>query len=128
MNQPLPNSLAFQTEDEDVLNLMGLFHSLWSRKWIILALSIVVAVLTGLWVGTQPAIYQARATLILEQGESSVVSIEDVYSQGYRGWEYMQTQFEMLRSRALAERVVRKLELNKIERFEPQPPPTQAMV
>lgn len=125
MNNTLRNTSVLQLESDadDALDIAAILHSIWSRKWAILALSLVVAVLMGLWVGSKPAVYEARATLLVEQGESSVVSIQDVYTQGYRGWEYMQTQFELLRSRAIAERVVRKLELNKLERFEPKPPP-----
>lgn len=124
MNNPLltTNTLPIQSDDE-VLDLMAIVHSLWGRKWIIMTLSVVVAVLVGLWVGAKPPVFEARATLLIEQGESSVVSIQNVYTEGYRGWEYMQTQFELLRSRTIAERVVRRLELNNIERFEPKPPP-----
>jgi len=108
--------------DEGALDFARIFHSVWSRKWLILGLSLAIATATALWVGAEPPIYEARATLVIEQGEASVVAIQDVYSQGYRGWEYMQTQFELLRSRSLAERVVRQLGLHNLERFRPQPP------
>jgi succinoglycan biosynthesis transport protein ExoP len=109
-------------EDEDTLDLGRMLQALWRRKWIILGLSLVIGAATALWVGAKPAVYQARATLLIEQGEANVVSIQDVYNTGYRGWEYMQTQFELLRSRSLAERVVRKLALHNMERFRPRPP------
>src|SRR5690606_18816699 len=37
----------------------------------------------------------------------------------YQGWEYRQTQYELLRSRNLAERVVRKLELHRNSKYAP---------
>lgn len=124
MNNLPANSLPLRNDgDEDALDLMGMVHSLWARKWAIISLAVVVAILVAFWVGSKPPIYDARATLLIEQGESSVVSIQDVYTQGYRGWEYMQTQFELLRSRSIAERVVRKLELHTLDRYRPQPPP-----
>lgn len=125
MNSPSLNAPQLQhlVDDDDVFNLVGVMHSLWDRKWAILGLSIVVSVLVALWVGSAPPVYEAKATLLVEQGEASVVSIQDVYTPGFRGIEYMQTQFELLRSRTIAERVVRKLELNTLERFEPKPPP-----
>jgi polysaccharide biosynthesis transport protein len=107
---------------DDALDLVRIANAIWARLWIILGLSLAVAVAVALWVGAKPAIYEARSTLLLEQGEANVVSIQDVYNQGYRGWEYMQTQFELLRSRALAERVVRKLGLHNMEQFQPRPP------
>jgi len=109
-------------DDEDSLDLGRMLQALWRRKWIILGLSLVIGTATALWVGAKPPVYQARATLLIEQGEASVVSIQDVYNTGYRGLEYMQTQFELLRSRSLAERVVRRLALQNMERFRPQPP------
>ena len=111
-----------QGEIEDTLDLGRIFNALWGRKWIILGLSLAIAVAAALWVGAEAPVYEAKATLLIEQGEASVISIQDVYNQGYRGWEYMQTQFELLRSRSLAERVVRKLDLINMERFRPQPP------
>ena len=123
MNNPLDNTALARADADDVLDVMAIVRSLWSRKWAILGLSIVVAVLRAFVVGAQPPIFEAKSTLLIEQGEASVVSIQDVYSQGMRGWEYLQTQFELLRSRAIAERVVRKLELNTLERFRPKPPP-----
>lgn len=123
MNNPLSNTaILHQDGDEDALDLRAIAHSLWTRKWAILGIAIVVAILASFWVGAKPPIFEARATLVIEQGEANVVSIQDVYSQGYRGWEYMQTQFELLRSRAIAERVVRKLGLPTLERFRPKPP------
>ncbi|MES2606900.1 MAG: polysaccharide biosynthesis tyrosine autokinase [Pseudomonadota bacterium] len=124
MKSPLNTNLGIrQDEEEGVLDLMVIARSLWVRKWSILSLATLMAILQAFWVSSKPSIYDARATLVIEQGENNVVSIQDVYTQDYGSWEYMQTQFELLRSRSLAERVVRKLELHRLERFRPQPPP-----
>ena len=127
MSSPVTNPVVIrQAGDDEAIDLLGMVHSIWDRKWSIAGLSIVVAIAAGFWMGTKPAIYEAKATLLIEQKEANLTNIKDVYSQDLHGIEYMQTQFEMLRSRSLAERVVRKLQLQKVERFIPQPPKPKA--
>jgi polysaccharide biosynthesis transport protein len=124
MKSPYDKTPIITSVDDEDIDLLGLLHSIWDHKWMILLLSAMVAAIVGLYVSSRPPIYQARATLFLDQDEMDVVSsIQDIYLQGYRGFEYMQSQFELLRSRAIAERVVRKLEMHKMEQFQPQPPP-----
>lgn len=62
MNNPSLNTLQIQSpgEDDDVFNQVAIMHSLWDRKWAILGLSVVVSVLVGLWVGSQPPSMKPR--------------------------------------------------------------------
>ncbi|HTQ98854.1 MAG TPA: polysaccharide biosynthesis tyrosine autokinase [Candidatus Acidoferrum sp.] len=123
MNSPLTNVPALRQDGgEDAVDLFRMLRSIWVRKWAILALSGLVASATSFWISSRPPVYEARATLLIEEGENNVVQIKDVYQQS-QGVEYMQTQFELLRSRMLAERVVRKLQLQNLQRFMPTPPP-----
>ena len=59
-----------------------------------------------------PPIYRATVTLLIEPRTQRVVQVQDVYdpSQGASG-EYFATQYELLRSRDIASRVVDKLKL-----------------
>lgn len=124
MNSPISNSNDMRVDDEqDVIDLFGMFRAMWHRKWVILGLATIVSLATSFWMGTKPAVYGAKATLLFEDTQASVVSIQDLYRQGEHSTGYMQTQFELLRSRAIAERVVRKLQLQNMEKFKPQPPP-----
>src|SRR5690348_4011267 len=66
------------------------------------------------------SLYRGTATLLIEQGKSKVVSIEEVYSEGIIQREYLQTQVEILKSNELARRVVQKLSLAKHPDFDPR--------
>lgn len=110
-------------EDDDEIDLLQLWHTLWRRKWSILSLVVVVVMLTTLVVLSITPIYRAASTLLIEQKAAKVVSIEQVYGLEGTGNEYLQTQFELLRSRSLAERVVRELDLTTHPEFDPRQQP-----
>ncbi len=108
---------------DDEIDLLKLWHTIWRRKWAILALVVVVMAATTLAVLSITPIYRAGATLLIEQKQAKVVSIEQMYGLEGTGNEYLQTQFELLKSRALAERVVRQLELTTHREFDPRQQP-----
>lgn len=77
------------------------------------------AALLGLLVALSlPPIYQSTVTLLIEPKSQQVVNVQEVYdpTQGATG-EYYATQYELLRSRDLATRVVAKLKLDENEAF-----------
>ena len=57
-------------------------------------------------------VYQGKATLLLESESANVVSIEEVYGLSGANREYYQTQYEILSSRAVAQRVINQLNLS----------------
>lgn len=122
-NHQLP--AATQHDDNDSMALFKLWNTLWRRKWSIITLTLVVGMVTVLIVLNITPVYRAWATLLIEQNKGSVVAIEQVYGQESNNNEYLQTQFELLKSRTLAERVVTDLGLVTHPEFDPtqQEPP-----
>lgn len=112
-----------QDESDDEIDLLKLWHTIWHRKWSIITLVVVVTMVAILAVFAITPIYRAAATLLIEQKTAKVVSIEQVYGLDGAGSEYLQTQFELLKSRALAERVVRQLSLTTHPEFDPRQQP-----
>ena len=112
-----------QDDSDDEIDLLKLWNSLWWRKWSILSLVLAVMMVAALAVLVVTPIYRAAATLLIEQKAAKVVSIEQVYGLDGMGNEYLQTQFELLKSRALAERVVRQLNLTTHPEFDPRQQP-----
>ncbi len=112
-----------QDESEDEIDLLKLWQTIWRRKWSIMTLVLVVSMVAILVVFSITPIYRAAATLLIEQKSAKVVSIEQVYGLDGAGNEYLQTQFELLKSRALAERVVRQLNLTTHPEFDPRQQP-----
>jgi capsular exopolysaccharide synthesis family protein len=102
------------------LDIVEYWRAIAKRRWSILGLTFIVAVITALVVLSMRPVYLATATLLIEQGKSKVVSIEEVYSQGMVQREYYQTQAEILKSDELARKVVKKLGLVKHPDFDPR--------
>lgn len=115
-----PQSILAQRDDDDEIDLLKLWNTIWRRKWSIIALTLVVAMVTVLIVLSVTPIYRASATLLIDQKKANVISIDQVYGLDGSGTEYLQTQFELLKSRSLAERVVNELQLTIHPEFDPR--------
>jgi len=124
-NPILERSLTDQRQnaDDDEIDLLKLWKTLWHRKWSIITLVLVVTMVTVLVVLAITPIYRAAATLIIEERAAKVLSIEQIYGLDGSGSEFLQTQFELLRARSLAERVVRELNLTTDPEFDPRQQP-----
>lgn len=108
---------------DDEIDLLQLWQTIWRRKWSILTLTLVVMMLAALVVLSMTPIYKASSTLLIEQKAAKAVSIEEVYGLDGGSSEYLQTQFELLKSRELAVRVVRELNLTTHPEFDPRQQP-----
>ena len=115
------NFQAARQDDDDIIDLRQYFRILNQHKWGILGLGLSVAVLTLLVVFAMTPIYTATATLLIEAEEASVVSIQEVYGLASPNDQYFQTQFEILKSRRLAERVIERLGMMDHPEFKPDP-------
>ncbi|BBB28885.1 GumC family protein [Neptunomonas japonica] len=96
---------------EDVIDLRQYWQTIMRHKWGIIGFAFIVTLLTALVVASLTPIYRATATLLIESQQANIVSIEEVYGLDGGNSEYFTTQFEILKSRNLAEKVVAKLDL-----------------
>lgn len=85
----------------------------------IIALSSITTLISILVVLSLIPKYSATSTLLIEASENKVLSIEEVYGLSGNGSEYFLTQFEILKSRDMALRVVEKLNLVNSAEFNP---------
>ena len=110
---------------EDTLDLVEYWRAISKRRWSIIGLTVLVAILTLLVVNNMRPLYRGTTTMLIEQGKAKIVSIEEIYSQGLVQREYYQTQVEIIKSEDLARKVVRKLKLFNHPDFDVrQTPPT----
>lgn len=98
---------------ENVIDLTHYFLVIGRSKWRIAGLSIVITLLVALIVLSMAPIYQASSSLLIESEETNIVSIEEVYGLDSSKKEYFETQYEILKSRHIAEKVVDKLNLEQ---------------
>jgi capsular exopolysaccharide synthesis family protein len=114
---------AEHDEDDDSIDLRQYWEIVVKRKWTVLTfLGIVVAaVFTATLLQTK--IYRASLTMQIEQQGSRVTRIEEVtpIEQSWDGREFYQTQYELLRSRALAQRVVAQINLGEHPLYKEDP-------
>jgi len=96
--------------DEEEIDLREYWRVIKSHKWSIFGLSLLAGVLAALVVFSMKPVYNSTATLLIEPEVNNVVSIEDVYGITTEK-EYYKTQYELLKSRALAEKVIKRLDL-----------------
>jgi len=107
-------------EQEAEIDLRQYWRVVMRYKWGIAGLAIAITVLATLIVFSLRPVYRATATLMIEQRQAKVVTIEEVYGLDGANKEYLQTQFEILKSRELATRVVRQLKLDEHPDFMPK--------
>ncbi|MDF9393279.1 MULTISPECIES: GumC family protein [Methylococcus] len=103
--------------DEEELDLRRYWNVIRRHLWGILGLAGSVSVLTFLILLSITPIYRATATLIIEPKEQKVVSVEELYGIDTKSKEYYLTQAEILKSRAIARKVVEALQLGSNPEF-----------
>lgn len=104
--QPAPPAISVEQRAE----LREAWGSIVKRKWFILAL-VVMASLVAFFVRQSMApVYRADVSMVLEGNTVRAPGLRDDYASRLPG-DYIQTQIEVLRSRAVAERTARALKL-----------------
>ncbi|MGV6839096.1 MAG: GumC family protein [Planktomarina sp.] len=120
-----PASVSSLSSGADEIDLGQLFQTLWRGKWWI-ALCAAVAVFIGGYYATRVAIpeYTAHAVVAFESRENQVVDLQNVMSGLGGDQATINTEVEVLRSRGLVEKLVRKLDLVQDPEFNADLRPT----
>ncbi|HEX8491225.1 MAG TPA: polysaccharide biosynthesis tyrosine autokinase [Pyrinomonadaceae bacterium] len=102
-------------------NIRDYLFVVLKRKWLILALVLVVTSLVTIQMYRMPSIYEASTTLQIEPKRPSVLQTgkEIVINTGNTGTDpiYWQTQLRLLENPALARQVIKTLDLQNDPRF-----------
>jgi capsular exopolysaccharide synthesis family protein len=104
----------------ETLDLVIYWRAIAKRKWAILAFAICVTIAAAAIVNLETPIYRSTATLLVEQNKAKIAPTEEVYASVGDSREHFQTQAEILKSRALAVRLVDKLDLTRHKDFDPR--------
>ena len=106
--------------ESETLDLAQYWQTIRRYLWRILSLAVLITILVALIVMSLTPQYKATATLLIESNQAKVLSIEEVYGLDSSRKEYFQTQYEILKSRQVAEKVVEKLRLYEHKTFDPE--------
>jgi len=88
------------------MSLLQVFRAVWSKKWLVLALAIIVAVVGTVFTLTLPKQFVAEASMIVDVRVDPVLG---ALAPGLASPAYMATQVEVLKSDRVASRVVKML-------------------
>ena len=96
----------------DQIDLQHYMRILRKHKWPISLFTAAVTLLAAYYAFTATPIYNSTSTLLIEeQSNSRMPQFEELYGLDTGNTDYYQTQFELLKSRTLALRVINKVNL-----------------
>lgn len=96
---------------EQLVDVSKLFGVIGRFKWRILILAFSSAILAASIAQNMTPVYRSTATLLIEAQQARAIKIDEVYGFNSAQQEYYLTQFEILKSRSIAERVFDELSL-----------------
>ncbi|NLB58439.1 MAG: GumC family protein, partial [Gammaproteobacteria bacterium] len=97
--------------DDDEIDLLAYWRILVKRRWLVLGVLGGVVALSLLVTLMMPPVYRSTATLQIDRDALQVMQVEGMNVEGAAP-DFLQTQYELLKSRALAERVANELQLD----------------
>ncbi|MGM0813756.1 GumC family protein [Thioalkalivibrio sp.] len=105
--EPARTAPPIPPDDDDSIDLREYWKILVKRKWLIIALLAIVVTATFMVTKLQVPEYRATALVLIEPEAAQVLAFADLEQTSGRGSaEYRASQYEILRSRALATAVV----------------------
>ncbi len=93
------------------LNLRDYLVIIDKRKWIIIAILVILSIPQVFFSFIQDPIYRATAVLLIERQQPKVLSVEQVYGGESADKEYYETQYKILCSRTLVKRLFEEMNL-----------------
>ena len=106
---------------DQLMDIKKLIQPILRFKWRILTFALLVTAITIFVVLSMTPIYSAKSTLLIEAAQAQAIKIDEVYGINSGQDEYYGTQFEILKSRSIAQRVFNELNLENNPVFN-QPP------
>ncbi|MGI2178552.1 GumC family protein [Shewanella frigidimarina] len=108
-------------QPEQLIDVKKLLLPLLRFKWRILTFALLVTALAVFVVLSMTPIYKATSTLLIESAQAKAIKIDEVYGINSGQQEYYLTQFEIIKSRSIAERVFNELDLINHPAFNQSP-------
>lgn len=98
--------------DDDEIDLLAYWRILVKRRWLVLGVLGAVVALALLVTLMMPPVYRSTATLQIDREAMQVMQVEGVTSAEGAAPDFLTTQYELLKSRTLSERVANELQID----------------
>ena len=102
---------------EDEIHLRDYLRVILKRRWMVAAVFIIVVTFVTIHSFMMEPIYRATTQILIEKENPKVVNIEEVMGVNASDQDYYQTQYEILKSKALALKVIKSLNLKESPEF-----------
>jgi polysaccharide biosynthesis transport protein len=112
-------SLVLEVPPEDVPHLLDYWELILKRRWLVLTCVLVVFTTVALGTLKEQPVYEGKVEIEIDPEPPSVVNFKEVVSVGNNGdfESYQDTQYKLIKSRTLAEQVVKDLKLYESPEF-----------
>jgi len=94
---------------EQEINLHEYLDILLQRRWLIISFTIILCTLVLIYSFMTKPVYEGTTRILIEKESPRVVKIDEVTPEDFSAREYYQTQYKILKSRAVAEKVDKAL-------------------
>jgi polysaccharide biosynthesis transport protein len=118
---PPPGYTYAPYEEEKEIHLSDYWKVIMKRRWIIIALFLIVLITTAIWTFTMKPVYRGTMSIQINRENPQMVDFKEIFSINMWDQDYYQTQYKILESRSLARRVVQTLKLSEHPEFQPKP-------
>ncbi|MGH8431275.1 MAG: Wzz/FepE/Etk N-terminal domain-containing protein, partial [Solimonas sp.] len=113
----LPEPLGHEP-DNDEINLLEYWQILRERQWLVVGVTAAVAMLALVLTLLATPVFRAGSTLQIERDTMQVLEFQGLQpTESPYDIDFYQTQYELLKSRSLAQRVVQDLRLVEHPQF-----------
>lgn len=103
--------MFYDWQDAEEIQLRDYMDVIARRKWLILAVLTLVFLSTLIFTLATTRIYEASAVVEVSQETPHVTTFQEVLGSEVQAREFYETQVELLRSRAMIDRVIETLDL-----------------
>jgi capsular exopolysaccharide synthesis family protein len=115
--QPIGIDSLEGDQNEVGIALRQYLHVLVKRKWLVLSFVLVFVVLGGVRAILKTPLYAATSRIQIDREPGKIIEGGATSPSEEGGADFLRTQYELLKSRAMAERVVSALRLHEDKQF-----------
>jgi succinoglycan biosynthesis transport protein ExoP len=103
--------------DTGEIDLRGFFRTIYRRKWMLISTMAATMGATMFWLSQATHYYDADVLIVVETRPSSIVRVDEKVQDVISDTAKVNTEVAVLKSRGLATRVIRDLELDRDPEF-----------
>ncbi|MFC1570826.1 GumC family protein [Candidatus Omnitrophota bacterium] len=94
---------------EQQIDIREYFRIFYERRWIIISLTVILCTISLIRSFMMERVYRAETRVLIQKEAPRVFNMKDVPPEVFTGREYYQTQYKILKSRAVAKIVNQEL-------------------